>query len=380
MKRYTHTLLLTGAILLSSLGAVGCQEQDKPSTNSIFSLNTPPQNEFDKWLKTNYIDAFNIDYIYRLKDIEADRSYNHAPADLGQSMRLARVIKHVWLDAYVEVAGIDFMRKNAPAILHVIGSAAWNEGGTMTLGTAEGGLKITLYLGNWFDIKNIKEMNEYYFKTMHHEFTHILQQTHNYPQEYNTISAADYRPSGWQNRNLEDAAKLGFITQYAGSMAVEDITEVTCCYATYSDEEWKKVYNMAGKEGQAKLDQKLEIMMRYMREVWSIDMDELKSVVARRMKEAQLMQLIDPSWKYLLENGISANTGTGAMEILRSQLIAEYPDVIKDMTKYQNRCQIHNANLIHWLGVPSTTDPAEETSTSNDHDHKTHHHEKSNAL
>lgn len=59
-------------------------------------------------------------------------------------------------------------------------------------------------------------MNKWFFKTMHHEFTHILQQDINYPQEYNLISAEDYRPSGWHNRHeLADYASLGFITDYA---------------------------------------------------------------------------------------------------------------------------------------------------------------------
>ena len=96
------------------------------------------------------------------------------------------------------------MRKHAPAILHIVGSAAWNGDGTITLGTAEGGLKITLYMTNWLNPKDIANMNKWFFKTMHHEFTHILQQDINYPQEYNLISAEDYRPQdGTTGMNLQ---------------------------------------------------------------------------------------------------------------------------------------------------------------------------------
>ena len=50
------------------------------------------------------------------------------------------------------------------------------------LGTAEGGKKITLYEVNSLDFENvdIEVLNEYYFKTMHHEFAHILHQKRNY--------------------------------------------------------------------------------------------------------------------------------------------------------------------------------------------------------
>lgn len=49
----------------------------------------------------------------------------------------------------------------------------------MVLGTAEGGMKITLYNVNDInpDKIDINLLNEYYFQTMHHEFAHILHQT-----------------------------------------------------------------------------------------------------------------------------------------------------------------------------------------------------------
>lgn len=49
----------------------------------------------------------------------------------------------------------------------------------MVLGTAEGGMKITLYNVNDInpDQIDINLLNDYYFQTMHHEFAHILHQT-----------------------------------------------------------------------------------------------------------------------------------------------------------------------------------------------------------
>ena len=197
MNKLIYILMgIAVAILFSS-----CGQEELDHSKSIFDTSSEVKSEFDKWLNNNYVETYNIDYKYRLEDIESDFSKNLTPADLLQSMRLAKIIKHVWLESYVEVAGIDFMRKHAPAILHIVGSAAWNGDGTITLGTAEGGLKITLYMTNWLNPKDIANMNKWFFKTMHHEFIHILQQDINYPQEYNLISAEDYRPSGWHNRH-----------------------------------------------------------------------------------------------------------------------------------------------------------------------------------
>ena len=156
---------------------------------------------------------------------------------------------------------------------------------------------------------------------MHHEFTHILQQDINYPQEYNLISAEDYRPSGWHNRHeLADYASLGFITDYAGSMPVEDITEVTCCYVTFTDEEWNAVFEAAGEQGRAKLNQKVGIMKQYMLEVWKIDMDRLKAVVRRRMNEVIQMELLEPEWLPVPAN--SRATTKAAFQLLEEQLLS----------------------------------------------------------
>ena len=191
-------------------------------------------------------------------------------------------------------------------------------------------------------------MNQYFFKTMHHEFTHILQQDINYPQEYNLISAEDYRPSGWHNRrNIADYASLGFITNYAGSMPVEDITEVTCCYVTFTDEEWNAVFEAAGEAGRAKLNQKVKIMKQYMLDVWKIDMDLLKEVVRRRMNEVVQMELLEPSWTSPLTTDPA--TGRAALQLLEQQLRTQYAEALEEMDAHPDGCHIHNANLINIL-------------------------------
>jgi hypothetical protein len=47
------------------------------------------------------------------------------------------------------------------------------------LGTAEGGLKITLYNAESLKPADLDNLNEYFFKTMHNEFSHILHQNIN---------------------------------------------------------------------------------------------------------------------------------------------------------------------------------------------------------
>ena len=221
-------------MLIFGMGFSACDDNEPDKNNSIFDTSEAERNAFDKWLKVNYVDTYNIDFIYRMEHIESDYSHNLVPTDFKLSVKLAKIVKHAWLEVYDEVGGIDFTRANAPKVIHLIGSASWDKT-TYTLGTAEGGLKVTLYMGNWLDPTNVNELNEYYFKVMHHEFAHILHQKKVYTVEFDKISAGNYVPTGWQNRSLETVAPLGFVTPYAGSQPREDIAEVTACYLTYPE-------------------------------------------------------------------------------------------------------------------------------------------------
>ena len=152
-KQIIYSLL---ALTTVCLGA--CNNNDEIDTaNSIFSTEPLERNAFDYWLLDNYTYPYNIDFMYRMKDIESDHKYNLVPADYDKAVALSKIIKHVWMDAYVELAGMDFLRVYVPKTFHLIGSPAYESSGNMVLGTAEGGKKITLYNVNDLNIKTISK-------------------------------------------------------------------------------------------------------------------------------------------------------------------------------------------------------------------------------
>ena len=69
----------------------------------------------------------------------------------------AIIVKYLWFDAYNEVAGQDFIKTNVPRVITLIGSPAYENTGTMVLGTAEGGYKVTLYMVNNLDDATLKD-------------------------------------------------------------------------------------------------------------------------------------------------------------------------------------------------------------------------------
>ena len=202
--------------------------------------------KFDRWLNENFRDVYNLDFKYLMEDVEADMNYNLVPATYDNARDLALLTKYLWFDSYKELTGEDFLKSYGPRILHLVGSPAYNPNtGTETLGLAEGGLKVTLFKVNEMDLSDFNMLNEYYFRTMHHEFGHILHQTKSYPTDFNNLSTGLYDEGSWQSKQPGYVASLGFITPYASSQAREDFAETIANYVTRTDEQIELIYWMA---------------------------------------------------------------------------------------------------------------------------------------
>lgn len=285
--------ILLLAFLFCGVAFSSCEEEELNS-NSIFDDEvTTERTELDYWLDENYLYPYNVDFKYRMEDIESSLSDNLVPIRYDMAVQMARLVKYLWFEAYDEAGGVQFTRQYAPKVIHLVGSWQWNSNGTITLGYAEGGLKVTLVGGNSLDPHNVPAMNEYYFKTMHHEFAHILHQTVDYPTEYNTLSEGHYSPAGWANRTDEEVRPFGCVTAYASSEPGEDIAEVTASYLTWTDEEWAECQEQAGEDGWAIIEEKIDIMKTYMSKNYGIDMDHLRRIISRRSVEVQTMDLTE---------------------------------------------------------------------------------------
>lgn len=232
-----------------------------------------------------------------MEDIESDMTYQLVPADSSKSAKIAILIKYLWFDAYNEAVGQNFVKANVPRIIHFIGSSAYNSNGTETVGTAEGGLKVTLYKINDIDESRIQtdayyhRLNEYYFHTMHHEFTHILHQKVPYDTNFKLISEANYRSTDWYLYSTAQAQRLGFITNYAMSQPDDDFAELMSTYITSSKSEWESDMATAGTSGADIINQKLEILRKYMQESWGLDIDLLRDIIQRRASEMKTLDL-----------------------------------------------------------------------------------------
>jgi substrate import-associated zinc metallohydrolase lipoprotein len=201
--------------------------------------------KLDKFVKENYLDKYNLTFLYKMPDISTNMNYNLVPATYENSVDLAVLCKHLWFDVYDSVAGEQFLKTYGPRIILLIGSPAYDPyAGTETIGLAEGGIKISLFKVNAMNINDFNMMNEYYFKTMHHEFAHILHQTKTYPSEFNKISVGHYDGTNWQYRGNE-VTSMGFVTNYASSEFREDFAETIANYIVKTDTQWNRILELA---------------------------------------------------------------------------------------------------------------------------------------
>lgn len=264
---------------LMGLALASCSEEKLGPT--IFPTDPEPVDpngytyKFDKWVEQNFLIPYNLEYKYRMEDVESSMDYNLVPATFDKARDLCLLTKYLWFDTYEEATGAKtFLKTYGPRILHLIGSPAYNPtAGTEILGLAEGGLKVTLFKVNEMDLDNVNMLNEYYFRTMHHEFGHILHQTKSYPTDFNLLSTGRYDSGSWQNKPIGLMASQGFITPYASSEAREDFAETIANYLTRTDEQDEMILWLAdrgwttGKDTDLNEDDSPYYCMYYLKDV-----------------------------------------------------------------------------------------------------------------
>lgn len=301
MKKKIFKILL---ISIVSITLFSCNKEDEFGDSIFDTTDTLDVNsasyQFDLWLRTSYLIPYNLDFRFKMQDVGSDQDYNLVPTSLTKAEQMAKLIKYLWFDVYGKIVSPEFLKENGPRIIHLIGSPAYNPvSGTIVLGTAEGGIKVTLYRCNDLDPTNVDQLNEKYFKIMHHEFAHILHQKRNYPVEFGLISKGNYNPLGWQDKTDSEAATLGFVSPYGGSQKKEDFVEIIANYLIKSDTQWNDILKLASKpginiygktlpddriDGDTVILQKLALATKWLKDAWNIDIVALRTEILTRQE------------------------------------------------------------------------------------------------
>lgn len=265
-------------LLCLSLGSFlfSCSKEDEDLDVSLIGLggDTWVKGPVDTWLYNNYVMPYNIEVKYRFDRYELALNRVLVPPMEDKVIPVMEAIQKTWIEPYLQEAGENFIKTLSPKQFVLVGSPQFNTNGTITLGTAEGGLKVVLFKINDFE-KSDKEEVKQMLHTIHHEFAHILHQNIMYPEEYQRITP-DYTAS-WNDFSLEEARSRGYITQYARSSPDEDFVEMISIMLIEGKEGFDAIVNSAPEEIIPLLRQKEQIVVRYFEESWNINLYNLQS-------------------------------------------------------------------------------------------------------
>lgn len=297
MKKYIY-------LLFSLLMCNACSEEDLGE--SLIDTSTPILTETDQWIRANYTTPYNIEVKYRWDNSELDNTKVLTPPKEEMVQPFLEHMKSIWIDPYTRQGGINFIKTYIPKLIVLVGSHNMNSDGSIILGQAEGGRKVTIFDLNYisFDFKGLDDYDKQKqleviirtFGTMHHEFGHILHQTTAYPVEFKKITPNYVR--NWMNYTDVDARRMGFITSYSMLNPDEDFVEMLSTFLTKSCEEWNStidqitVYDenydvdlIASEKAKSLLREKEKVIADYMLASWKIDIYKLQEDITEAIND-----------------------------------------------------------------------------------------------
>jgi substrate import-associated zinc metallohydrolase lipoprotein len=274
-----NTKILSVSLALILATALSCKDPyntDLDESKLDFATNDqPPATELDNWLNANFTQPYNIEVKYRWSANEVNINNTLVPPIPEKVSSIMSVVHDAWIEPYLAEAGETFFKTFTPKQFVLVGSPNYNPGGTITLGTAEAGRKIVLFVINDFNENDRAKIKEQ-MHTVHHEFAHILHQNIPYTANFKEITKGAYT-ADWYNIPTSVAQSRGFITSYAMSGPDEDFVELVAMMLTEGKRGFERIVcSIPSATAQAQIRQKQQIVINYFNDVYKIDFFKLQ--------------------------------------------------------------------------------------------------------
>ena len=200
----------------------GDDREDVPARTTEVS-NDP----VDVYIRENFTDPYGVAVRYRFVDRYVNPTERVTPPRRELVQPALDFLTDFWVEPYLNVAGgEEYFRNTVPAEVVLIGSFIFNTDGTVVLGTADAGARITLTDINSIDIED-REWILRQLGTIYHEYAHIMHQEFNLPPNFQQISPQGYTSAGsWFTLTEDEALRRGFVSPYGTSSFNEDFAEV----------------------------------------------------------------------------------------------------------------------------------------------------------
>ena len=282
MKKFK---LYKNVLVLSSVLFLGACASDEPLTESILDTTVPVKSSLDNWIDTNFLTPYNINVQYKWDQNVVDNNRYLFPPTQTKVQPALEIVQKIWLQSYSTIGGADFVKKIAPREFVLVGGVNLNTTGTITLGLADAGQRITLFETdkvNKSDRENVKR----FIKTIQHEYIHILNQT----KPFDEKTLAKITPTGytsnWYATSTAVANEEGFISDYARSNINEDFAEMAATMLINSKAEYAAI--LAGiKDAKAvtNIKAKEAVVVKYFKDAFNMDFYKLRDEAEKNTNE-----------------------------------------------------------------------------------------------
>lgn len=266
------------------LVATSCSKEDSLGESRL-SLEEGPKTELDLWIDSNFRVPYNIRATYKWDQAMGNYDKLLYPPKVESVKPALEMVKKIWIDTYSEVGGADFVKKISPRELHIVGSYNVNNNGTITLGEAGSGARITLFNADFVDKTKLEDVRQF-VHTIQHEYVHILNQTKPYDkQAWSGITPGKYTSTWYLIRDERESHVLGFVTNYARLNVDEDIAETASYILMHTKVEYEAFMAGLPDDARALVQKKVDIVVEYYRDAFDIDFFELRDIAERNTND-----------------------------------------------------------------------------------------------
>lgn len=282
MKKFK---LYKNVLVLSSVLFLGACASDEPLTESILDTTVPVKSSLDNWIDTNFLTPYNINVQYKWDQNVVDNNRYLFPPTQTKVQPALEIVQKIWLQSYSTIGGADFVKKIAPREFVLVGGVNLNTTGTITLGLADAGQRITLFETDNVD-KTDRENVKRFIKTIQHEYIHILNQT----KPFDEKTLAKITPTGytsnWYATSTAVANEEGFISDYARSNINEDFAEMAATMLINSKAEYQAILDgIEDEEAVANIKAKEAVVVKYFKDAFNMDFYKLRDEAEKNTNE-----------------------------------------------------------------------------------------------
>ena len=280
-----HTYCFSVLVLLSACS--GDDSENVPVRTTELS-----SDPVDTYIRENFTEPYGVAVRYRFTDRYVAPTERVTPPRKDLVQPTLDFLTNFWIEPYFEVpGGEEYFRNTVPAEIVLIGSFIFNTDGTVVLGTADAGARITLTDINSIDVND----REWVFRqlgTIYHEYAHIMHQEFNLPPNFQQISPQGYTSLGsWFNLTNEEALRRGFVSPYGTSTFNEDFAEVVA-FLLYDPDFFTRYINdepcadddcLARNEGRGLIRAKYNAILDHYEKNTGVDLLQVRAIIQAKL-------------------------------------------------------------------------------------------------